>query len=536
VFLYVPVDFPRMNAHVQRKEPGLRHRSRRRLKAAAAGLAAAMAACACSMLLPGAAAAQGVALVPFGGQTYNSPFHVASPPGDPNRVMVVEGPGTIRLVKDGVTQPTPFLDISAAVHSQAEGGCECGLFSIAFAPDYASSGLAYAFYTRDDPGPNHYLRIEEFRRSANPEVADPASRRIVLEIPHLNADNHNGGQLHFGPDGLLYIWVGDGGSTPNEAQNVNSLLGKILRIDPRGAAPGQYSVPPGNPLVSGPGADEIYALGLRNPYRGSFDRSTGDLTIGDVGSSGAGAVEEINYKPEGGGLGANFGWPCFEGPSVRTGCPVPNHSPPVHFYPTAGAISGGFVVRDPALPSLLGRYIYADSFGGLGNQLRSLVLTSGSSSDAPTGLSQAGVSSFGQDSCSHIYVATFAGPVYRLQPTSGAFPCKLGPDLDLKTKSARRAAKKGAIVVKASCDEDCTAIGGGFIRLKGAKKKLKADDDAERIQIGQQVKLKLDLSKGQTKRLRRALRRGGSAKAKVEVSATGGGGGTDTVKRKVKQR
>jgi hypothetical protein len=159
--------------------------------------AAALLACAYAAL-PGSAAAQGVSLVPFGGQNYSSPFHVASPPGDPNRVMVVQGGGVIRLVKDGVTQPAPFLDISADVCFSGPEPCggESGLFSIAFAPDYSSSGRFYAFYTRDEPsaGNNHYLRIEEFRRSAgNPDTADIATRRLVLEIPHFTASNHNGG-------------------------------------------------------------------------------------------------------------------------------------------------------------------------------------------------------------------------------------------------------------------------------------------------------------------------------------------------------
>jgi hypothetical protein len=254
---------------------------------------------------------------------------------------------------------------------------------------------------------------------------------------------------------------------------------------------------------------------------------------------GGGTVEEIDYKPEGAGLGANFGWPCFEGTTVGSGCPVPNHSPPIHQYPNGGsgaAVNGGFVIRDPALPSLAGRYIYADSLAALGGQIRSLIPAQGSSSDAPTGLTGNFVVSFGQDACGHIYVAQIGGAVFRLQPNSGPFPCKLAPDLDLKTKAAKRAAKKGAIVVKASCDEDCTAIGDAFIRIKGSKKKLKADEDSERIQIGDTVKLSFDLSKGQLKRLRRARAAGRSAKAKIEVSATGGGGGTDIVKRKVKQK
>ena len=492
------------------------------------------------------ASAQGVQLAAFGGQNFNTPFHVASPPGDPSRVFVVEGAGRIRLVKDGVTQPTAFLDISGDVwdNTGGEGGCECGMFSMAFAPDYTSSGLFYVFFTRDVPGasagvaPFHNLVIREFRRSANPDLADPATGRDVIVIPHLTASNHNGGQLQFGPDKLLYIWVGDGGNTPNEAQSLSTRLGKILRIDPRGAGPLQYSIPSDNPFADGggPNADEIYAHGLRNPYRGSFDRSTGDLIFGDVGG---GQVEEIDYKPEAAGRGANFGWPCFEGTLVGTGCPVPNHSPPIHQYPNGGAgaaVNGGFVIRDSALPQLAGRYVYADTFNALGGQIRTLDPAIGTPSDAPLGLTAANVVSFGQDACGHIYVARIAGPVLQLQPVSGPFPCKLAPELTIKKKGARKAAKKGAIVIKASCDEDCDFSAEGLIKIKGKKKKLRAGGVSARLQLGEEMKVRLELSKRKIRRLRKALRKGARAFARIEASATGGGGGTDTERLKIKQK
>ena len=193
---------------------------------------------------------------------------------------------------------------------------------MALAPDYATSGLFYVFYTRAPTGTEAFdLRIEEFRRSAaNPDVADPASGRIVLEIPRENLPGgdptagHNGGQLQFGPDGLLYISVGDGdccADPSGNGQNTGTLNGKLLRINPAGTMPFQYSSPADNPFAGAtPGRDEIYAYGLRNPYRFSFDRLTGDLTIGDVGE---GAWEEVDFMPRGTGLGANFGWNCFEG-------------------------------------------------------------------------------------------------------------------------------------------------------------------------------------------------------------------------------
>jgi len=480
------------------------------------------------------AAAQSVHLVPFGGQSFSLPYYVTGAPGDPSRVFVVEGGGTIRLVKNGVTQGTPFLDISGDVCSSADGcGSESGLFSIALSPDYASSGLFYAYYTRDASPGAHVLRIEEFRRSAaNPDVADPATRRIVLEIDHLNAANHNGGQLQFGPDKFLYAATGDGGGGQSgNAQNPGSQLGKLLRIDPRGPT-------------------QVYSTGLRNPYRFSFDRSTGDLTIGDVGE---GAWEELDYAPEGGGSGANFGWNCFEGFAVFSGCAVANHSPPVLVYPNppsgAAAVIGGFVIRDSALPTLAGRYIYGDEAGALGSQLRTAVLQPGGAvgDAALPGVSATAVDSFGQDACGHIYVATFGGAVFRLEPTSGGFPCKTAPVLTVETKPARRAAFKGAVAIKALCDEDCDLSARASIVLKGGGKAssatrrgkgrvLRALPVSARLQLGRKARLRLDLSKKRTKRLREALARGRRAVAKIEVSATGGGGGTATVKHRVKQR
>src|SRR5262245_21905494 len=378
------------------------------------------------------AAAQSVQLVPFGGQTFSLPKYVTGAPGDPSRVFVVERDGTIRLVKDGVTQATPFLDISGDVCSFFDCGQESGLASMTLAPDYAASGLFYVFYARDSAvsTEQHYRRIEEFRRSAgNPDVADPASRRIVLEIPHLETVFHNGGQLQFGPDGLLYISVGDGGTGGGNGQSTGTLLGKLLRINPAGTLPGQYSIPVDNPFAGATGgADEIYSYGLRNPYRFSFDRLTGDLTIGDVGQA---SREEIDFAASGAGNGANFGWNCFEGSQPYAGgCTPPpaNHTPPVleHPHPDTGsaAVNGGYVIRDGALPSLLGRYIYADTYDVFGSELRTAKLfPGGSSGDSGLGLFATTVVSFGEDACAHIYVASFGGAVYRLEPTSGPFPC-----------------------------------------------------------------------------------------------------------------
>jgi glucose/arabinose dehydrogenase len=406
-----------------------------RREALALGLATAIA----LLTVAAPAAAQSVQLAPFGGQTFSSPYYVIGDPEDPRRVFVVEGTGTIRLVENGIAKSTPFLTIPEVLPRSDECN-DCGLYSMAFAPDYAATGLFYVFYTRDSEvsTEEHYLRIEEFRRSAaNPDIANPASRRVVLEIPHLETHFHNGGQLQFGPDGLLYISVGDGGPVqggdPNgNGQNTETLLGKLLRINPAGTAPTQYSIPADNPFAGPvPGADEIYSYGLRNPWRFSFDRLTGDLTIGDVGYM---SWEEIDFVPSGAGRGANFGWNCFEGSTLRSPAPAgcesapSNHTPPVLEYPNpsmgAAAVTGGYMIRDGALPSLVGRYIYADIYNTFSGELRTAQLSAGGSSgDSGLGVFAPNVVSFGEDDCAHVYVATIGGNVYRLEPTSGTFPC-----------------------------------------------------------------------------------------------------------------
>ena len=256
------------------------------------------------MALPAAASA--ATLEPVG--TFNQPVYVTSQPDDPERLFVVEQPGDVELVTPTAT--TTFLDIEDLVLA----GGEQGLLSIAFAPDFASSNLFYAYYVNNAGD----LEIDEFRAAG--DTVDPATRRVVLTIPHPTHGNHNGGQLQFGPDGHLYAATGDGGGggDPGEnAQNLQSLLGKLLRIDPRQAGTAPYSVPADNPFVGtandppGGARDEIWSYGFRNPWRFSFDRYTGDLLIGDVGQ---GSWEEVDYRPAdiGRGRGDNFGWDCRE--------------------------------------------------------------------------------------------------------------------------------------------------------------------------------------------------------------------------------
>src|ERR1700750_660202 len=255
-----------------------------------------------------AQAKRGVRLVRVG--TFDNPVYITQPPGDRSRMMVVEQTGRIIVLRGGRKLPRRFLDLRAKV---TYGG-EQGLLSIAFPPDYQRSGRFYVYYTDRSDADN---RIVEYRRSSNPDRADASSARVVLRMPNLEA-NHNGGLMLFGPDGLMYVGTGDGGGandqhgTRGNAQNLGSLLGKILRIDPRAKGAQPFSVPADNPFVKRSGArPEIYAYGLRNPWRFSFDRARGDLVIGDVGQD---AVEEIDFARKGPAPGANYGWRAWAGP------------------------------------------------------------------------------------------------------------------------------------------------------------------------------------------------------------------------------
>jgi glucose/arabinose dehydrogenase len=400
-----------------------------RLAAAVAAVAAVGAAAFVGLAGAKRDAAGDPALLAIG--TFSVPTFLTAPPGDGTRVFVVEKEGLIKVVRDGVTLPTPFLDLTGPVRS-AES--ERGLLSMAFAPDYSTSGLFYVYYTADQP--LGQLTIVEYRRSAEPDVADPGSARPVLAIDH-PAGNHNGGQLHFGPDGYLYIGTGDGGGAndpDDNAQDPGVLLGKLLRIDPRIGPSGQsYTVPPTNPFVGQAGwRPEIWSYGLRNPWRFSFDRVTGDLIIADVGQNN---WEEIDFVPAGAGAGrgANFGWDCFEGRhehgSAAPFCsPRPsNHTPPVHEYGhgRGRSITGGYVLRDLGLPALYGRYVYGDA---LSAPIWSVVLaTPNASGDAQTGLSVSSLYSFGEDACGRLYAASGGGTVYRLHAEGSPSPATCTP-------------------------------------------------------------------------------------------------------------
>jgi glucose/arabinose dehydrogenase len=283
------------------------------------------------------------------------PMYLAVAPGDLERLFIVERAGRIRIVKNGVLLETPFVDIADQVNSDPPEGA---MSSLAFHPDYQSNGYLYVTYT-DLNGDGVVARLQV---TADPEVADPGSLSLLLTVAQPGL-HHNVGWLDFGPDGFLYVGAGDGGiNTAGQfAQDPQSMLGKVLRIDVNGPAP--YGIPTGNPFVGGPGLDEIWALGLRNPWRCSFDRQTGDMWIGDVGE---GAWEEINFQPAGVG-GANYGWNCMEGsechaPADGCVCDEPALTGPVYQYDhlTGCAVIGGYVYRGSALTALQGMYVFSD--------------------------------------------------------------------------------------------------------------------------------------------------------------------------------
>jgi glucose/arabinose dehydrogenase len=348
-------------------------------------------------------------LAPVG--TFDTPVYVTGAPGDTRRLFVVEQAGRIRVVRAGKVLSRPFLDIRNLVTS----GGEQGLLSVAFPPDYAKRGRFYVYYT-DKQGQQ---RVVEYRRATS-DTARPSSARLVLKMAD-QEPNHNGGLLQFGPDGLMYVGTGDGGGADDQhgargnGQNLASPLGKLLRIDPRASGSRPYSIPASNPFAGRRGArGEIYSYGLRNPWRYSFDRKTGDLVIGDVGQN---KIEEVDFVAKGKGNGANFGWRPYEGTlSHSPGEPAPGALNPVlQFSHSDGycSVTGGYVVRDPRLPSLQGQYVYGDFCEG---HIRAARLTPTSASgDRRLALKRvASLSSFGQDTSGRIYVVSLEGPVYRL--------------------------------------------------------------------------------------------------------------------------
>ncbi len=346
-----------------------------------------------------------LALQPFVTSGLSSPVFLAQPLND-GRIFVVEQAGRIRVVRAGVLQATPFLDISTRVVS----GGERGLLSVAFHPQYATNRFFYVYFT----GANGEIRIERFTATANAEVADPTTSRLIISVAHPVA-NHNGGLVAFGPDGMLWAALGDGGGggdPDRNGQNFNALLGSMLRLDVNGGDP--YAVPANNPFVGQAGRrGEIWAKGLRNPWRFAFDAPTGLLYIADVGQN---AREEVNADAYSTG-GANYGWNIMEGLICynATTCNQTGLVLPVLDYPHGTgdcSVTGGYVYRGSAIEGLQGHYLYSDYCSGW---LKSFRYSAGVAVDRKDwGITRVGtVPSFGVDIAGEVYMIGGSG-IYRI--------------------------------------------------------------------------------------------------------------------------
>jgi len=363
----------------------------------------------------------------FSGVSLANPVAMLQAPGDSTRWFVVEQAGRVRVFANNpmVTTATDFIDISARVDFSGEAG----LLGMAFHPGFPVDPRVFLFYSHTDPSAGLVSRLSEFTLSVGGQNLDPASERILLTIDKPNsADNHNGGNLAFGPDDFLYLGIGDGGGGNDQhgqignGQLLTTLLGKMLRIDVDSTVVGaSYGIPLDNPFVGNPPCDgtgtstgttscpEIFAVGFRNPWRWSFDRQTGELWVGDVGQS---TREEVDRVIRGG----NYGWRCMEG-TVDTGMacgPATNFLPPVVDYGrTVGTtVTGGYVYRGTAFSSLVGRYIFGDfGFGTIWNIASDTAPTVQVSSGFDSGLS---ISSFGQGNDGELYAVSYDGRLFHI--------------------------------------------------------------------------------------------------------------------------
>ena len=339
------------------------------------------------------------------------PDFVTTPAGDTARLFVVEQTGAIRVVQHDSLLPTPFLNLTGHIGF----GGERGLLSMAFHPSYASNGHFYVYYTN----PAGDIRIVRYTASANPNIADSTSGDTILSAFHETNDNHNGGLLLFGPDGKLYAGLGDGGSAgdpPGNGQNLDTLLAKILRLDVDGASP--YAVPADNPFVGHAGErGEIWLYGLRNPWRFSFDRTSGDLYIGDVGQN---LYEEVDVLAAGSPAGVNFGWNVTEGKHCygASSCNMSGLTLPLVEYGHADgcAVTGGYVYRGTKIPALTGIYFYGDYCSGWVRSFRYAGGGAAENRDWPLLAVSGGLSSFGEDARGELYIASLSGKLYRVVP------------------------------------------------------------------------------------------------------------------------
>ena len=344
----------------------------------------------------------------------DQPVFLTAAPGDNSRMFVVERPGIIRIIRNGSVVETPFLDITNLTSLAGERG----LLSFAFHPQYNQNGQFFVYYTDVGDGGT---RVVRYNVSGDPDVADPSSARLILAVDQ-PFDNHNGGQVAFGPDGMLYIGLGDGGSGGDplgNGQDLSTLLGNILRLDVDGGDP--FAIPLDNPHVGDPNArDEIWAAGLRNPWRFSFDRETGDLYIADVGQD---EVEEVDVQRAVSSGGENYGWNTMEGSRcfLSTNCDTSGLTLPVleYLHNASGgcSVTGGYVYRGARIPELAGRYLYGDFCSEF---VRSFLYDGSTATDRLDHSSElvpgGGISSFGEDANGEIYVLTIEGGVFRIAP------------------------------------------------------------------------------------------------------------------------
>jgi glucose/arabinose dehydrogenase len=357
---------------------------------------------------------------------FSQPLFVGAPAGD-NRLFVVEKGGSIKIVENGIVQPTPFLNLSSQVNTSGEQG----LLGLAFDPNYATNGRFYVNYisaaTQDTV-------IARYTASANRNLADSNSGQVILTVDQPSGfDNHKAGWIGFRPNepSNLYIATGDGGggNDPNNlAQNTSSNLGKILRVDVSGSAAG-YTIPAGNPFAGATsGIDEIWAYGLRNPFRNSFDRLTGDFYIADVGQS---TREEVNFEAASGVAGVNYGWRAREGkadnPSVGDATPQGAVDPIYDYDHTSGrrSITGGYVYRGGAIPEFQGTYLFGDfvagTFGSFrySNGVLSELTDRTTQIDPTNAFPGSALSSFGEDGAGELYAVNISGSIYKLVPEPG---------------------------------------------------------------------------------------------------------------------
>jgi glucose/arabinose dehydrogenase len=451
---------------------------------------------------------------------FDAPIFITAAPGDPSRLYVVERGGTVQVVRNGVKLGTPFLGLGGV---NLDG--ERGLLSIAFPPDFQTSHFFYAYFNNDDGD----IEVDQLR-AIDGDRADPGYRHTVIKIPHPGASNHNGGTAIFGRDGHLYMATGDGGTGGGNARDPNSRLGKVLRIDPRPG--GGYTVPADNPHAGGGGAAEVWAFGLRNPFRFTIDPFNGDLMIADVGE---GTTEEIDWAQasSGGGRGADYGWNLCEGSFVTGSSTTPcglGTKPVIDQFADDGwhSIIAGYVVRDTTLPSLQGRFLYGDESLG---KIYSARLAKPQAQDKRflMDLDQLVAFTVGANGCT--YAASLGGPVYRLTET-GAPNClppfvavqdKTAPRLRTKTKRRQRVLRQRGVIGYVRCPtEACRVSMSGRVRI--GKLSYPLHKVTKRDPRNKRLKLRVKLTKRAKANLKRARKRHKRAIVDVAYRARDGAG------------